>query len=212
MKTRSEKEILDLLLGFAEKNERIRAVIMNGSRVNPAVPADPFRDFDIVMIVSEVSPFENENFILPIFGEIAASEQPNSGPWPPFDADGSYYTYNMQLADGNRIDLSFYHTKRLPELLKDSLTRVLLDKDGLCPQLPPPNDSGYHLSKPDTDTYKGCCEAFFFALGSHIPKTIWRKNLPLLKFYIESWLREPLTMMLGWEIGIKTGFDKSIGK
>ena len=33
-----------------------------------------------------------------------------------------------------------------------------------------------------------------------------------MKFYIEVVLREPLIMMLEWEIGTRTGFDKSIGK
>lgn len=32
---RSEKEMMDLILGVAQKDERIRAVYMNGSRTNP---------------------------------------------------------------------------------------------------------------------------------------------------------------------------------
>ena len=43
-------------------------------------------------------------------------------------------------------------------------------------------------------------------------KTLWRKRLPLLKFFIEVDLRGPLVMMLGWEVGTRTGFDKSLGK
>ena len=41
--------------------------------------------------------------------------------------------------------------------------------------------------------------------------TIWRRKLPLLKHLIEGWLREPVVMMLGWEIGIRTGREKSLG-
>ncbi|GAH80137.1 unnamed protein product, partial [marine sediment metagenome] len=37
MKTRTEKEIIDLIIGFARNDDRIRAVLMNGSRVNPSI-------------------------------------------------------------------------------------------------------------------------------------------------------------------------------
>ena len=57
-----------------------------------------------------------------------------------------------------------------------------------------------------------CWSEFLFDLGLHIPKTIWRKELPLLKYYIEVVLRKPLVLMLGWEVGIREGFEKSAGK
>jgi aminoglycoside 6-adenylyltransferase len=37
---RSEKEMFDLIVGVAKKDERIRAVYMNGSRTNPNAPKD----------------------------------------------------------------------------------------------------------------------------------------------------------------------------
>jgi aminoglycoside 6-adenylyltransferase len=138
-------------------------------------------------------------------------EQPLIGPWPPDDADRDYHNYNIQLLDGNRIDLSFVRVTELEDLLSDSLTKVLLDKDKRIPPIPPPDERSYFISEPTCDLYNGCCTGFFFALGSHIPKTIWRKKLPLLKVFIEAWLRQTVTMMLEWEIGIRTGWDQSIG-
>jgi aminoglycoside 6-adenylyltransferase len=138
-------------------------------------------------------------------------EQPNFGPWPPDDADGSYHNYNMQFLDGNRIDLTFYSMDYLDVHSKDSLSKVLIDKDELCSHIPSTNESSYFIHKPIEANYIGCCNAFLFALGSHIPKTIWRKQLPLLKSYLEGWLRVPVRLMLSWEIGTKTGFDKSLG-
>ena len=40
---RSEKEMLDLITKTAEEDPRIRAAYLEGSRVNPNVPADIFR-------------------------------------------------------------------------------------------------------------------------------------------------------------------------
>jgi aminoglycoside 6-adenylyltransferase len=54
---RSEKEMLDLILTYARQNEDVRAVIMNGSRVNPNAKKDPFQDYDIVYLVKDVGPY-----------------------------------------------------------------------------------------------------------------------------------------------------------
>lgn len=200
-----------LILGFAEADDRIRVVLMNGSRVNPNVTPDPFQDYDIATFVTEVEPFRNEGYVVPHFGDVLVVEQPLLGPWPPADADGSYHNYNIQLLDGNRIDLSFSPVGTVEAHLTDSLTAVLLDKDMRIPSLPAPSESNYLITPPTRERYDGCCAGFFFAMGSHIPKTIWRRKLPLLKFYIEWWLREIVVMMLGWEIGVRTGWDKSLG-
>ncbi|GAH16772.1 unnamed protein product, partial [marine sediment metagenome] len=61
MKTRTEKEIIDLIIAFAQNDDRIRAVLMNGSRVNPNITKDIFQDYDIVNLVTDVEPFEDEN-------------------------------------------------------------------------------------------------------------------------------------------------------
>ena len=39
---RSEREMMNLILGTAQADERIRAVILNGSRANPNVKRDIF--------------------------------------------------------------------------------------------------------------------------------------------------------------------------
>ncbi len=43
--------MLDLIINTAKEDERIRAVIMNGSRVNPNVKRDCFQDYDIIYVV-----------------------------------------------------------------------------------------------------------------------------------------------------------------
>ena len=54
---RSEQQMLDLILDTAREDDRIRAVILNGSRTSPAAPRDPFQDFDVVYLVTDVAPF-----------------------------------------------------------------------------------------------------------------------------------------------------------
>lgn len=54
---RSEQEIMDLVLKVAKEDDRVRAVGMNGSRTNPNVPKDPFRDYDIAYLVTDMQSF-----------------------------------------------------------------------------------------------------------------------------------------------------------
>ena len=52
---RTEKEMFELILGVAKRDERVRAVYMNGSRANPNVKKDLFQDYDIVYAVMETA-------------------------------------------------------------------------------------------------------------------------------------------------------------
>jgi len=177
MKTRTEQEMLRLIVAFAESDNLIRAVLMTGSRVDPQAEPDPFRDFDIVCFVTDVEPFRSRDFVLSSLGETLVVEEPLSGPWPPHDASEEYHNYNVQFADGNRIDIVFRHTDELIRELNNSLLAVLLDKDGRVPALPSPNRSSFAPVPPTESLYWGCCTGFYFTLGSHIPKTIWRREL-----------------------------------
>ena len=211
MRSRTEKEMLDLIIDFAINDQSIRAVLMNGSRVNPNTPKDIFQDYDIINLVTDVEPFKNEKYVLSHFGETIKVQIPEDKIIPPAVGDG-HYSYNIQLVDGNRIDLSFYHIDKIEMLLKDSLTEILLDKDTIIPDMPPSNEKSYFIIEPTEKLFIDTCDEFIFGIGSHIPKTIWREELPLLKVYSEVVLRIPLIRMFEWEIGLKTGFDKSTGK
>ena len=125
---RSEQEMLELIVDTAKKDERIRAVIMNGSRANPNAPRDPFQDFDIVYVVADVAPFGHNYEWIKRFGEIMIMQMPEDMQDPPPSQDGGF-TYLMQFTDGNRIDLMIYPLAKLHERGKDSLSVILLDKD-----------------------------------------------------------------------------------
>jgi aminoglycoside 6-adenylyltransferase len=56
---RSEQEMMDLIINVAKEDERIRAVLMVGSRANPSVPKDKYQDYDIIYFVKDVTPFYN---------------------------------------------------------------------------------------------------------------------------------------------------------
>ena len=102
---RSEQQMYDLILDTARADERIRAVILNGSRANPNAPRDPFQDFDIVYLVTEVQPFVRNLEWIKRFGEMMILQLPDDM-GDPLPEDRQGYAYLMQFADGNRIDLT----------------------------------------------------------------------------------------------------------
>ena len=71
---RSEREMYQLILGYAQQDPRVRGVILNGSRANPTAKLDQFRDYDIVYLVTDVAPFK-EGDISPAFGEVLVMQR-----------------------------------------------------------------------------------------------------------------------------------------
>src|SRR4051794_32053981 len=97
--------MMDLILSTALEDERIRAVIMNGSRVNPNVEKDCFQDFDIVFVVREIQSFTLNHQWVNRFGEMMIMQMPEEMSLIPPEKDGCF-AYLMQFMDGNRIDLT----------------------------------------------------------------------------------------------------------
>jgi aminoglycoside 6-adenylyltransferase len=49
---RSEKELISQILGLANTNDLIRAVLLTGSRADPKIVKDSFQDFDVTYVFS----------------------------------------------------------------------------------------------------------------------------------------------------------------
>jgi aminoglycoside 6-adenylyltransferase len=58
---RTEIEMMELNLNTAKADERIRAVLMTGSWVNPNAKKDIFQDFDIAYIVKDIESFTSNH-------------------------------------------------------------------------------------------------------------------------------------------------------
>jgi len=207
---RSEQEMLDLILDTARNDERIRAVIMNGSRANPNAPRDPFQDFDIVYIVTDVAPFRHNFEWIERFGEIMILQMPEDMQDPPPNNDGGF-NYLMQFTDGNRIDLGIDPPAMLPELVRDSLSVLLLDKDGLIEPFPPANESDYLPMPPTAKAFADCCNEFWWVCP-YVAKGLWRAEITYAKHLQDHVVREELMKMLNWSVGVQTRFASNLGK
>lgn len=207
---RSEDEMYDLILGIAQADARIRAVILNGSRANPNAPRDRFQDFDIVYLVSEMAPFRDDPTWIDRFGERMILQTPDrmgeARPRP----DGGF-TYLMQFMDGNRIDLTLLPLDRRAELPNDSLSVLLLDKDGRLGPFPAPSERDYLPRPPTPRQFFDCCNEFWW-VSPYIAKGLWRRQIIYAHALLEQTLRTQLLHMLEWYVGIQTHFTVNPGK
>ncbi len=207
---RSEQEMLDLIINTAMKDDRIRAVVMNGSRVNPNATRDVFQDFDIVFIVTNTTPFVRNFDWIRRFGELMILQTPEDMQDPPA-AEGEFYSYLMQFTDGNRIDLGILPVSKFEERTRDSLSLLLLEKDGKIPSLPPPSELTYLPTPPTEKDFNNCCNEFWW-MCPYTAKGLWRREIIYAKCIFDDAVRDQLHKMLNWYIGMKTGFQKNPGK
>ncbi|WZY01865.1 aminoglycoside 6-adenylyltransferase [Bacillus sp. FSL W7-1360] len=215
---RSEQEMYELILGVAQEDERIRAVYMNGSRTNPKARKDMFQDYDIVYVVTDVTPFVKDQQWLSVFGEQLMMQEPDKNDQVCAHISGmnvdtnESYAFLMLFADGNRIDLRL-QTKEamLQEYGKESLTKSLLDKDRCLPAIPAPTDRDYVVKQPTTEQFFSCCNNFWWC-SQNIAKGLWRDEVPYAKYIFEQVVRVDLDEVVSWWIGWKHGFSISTGK
>jgi aminoglycoside 6-adenylyltransferase len=207
---RTEQQMLELILDTAREDDRVRAVILNGSRTNPNAPRDPFQDFDVVYVVTDVAPFRRNERWIERFGELMILQMPEDMQEPEPRDDGGY-CYLMQFADGNRIDLGLWPLDRVVELERDSLSVLLLDKDGIVAPFDPPSERDYLPRPPTPKAFADCCNEFWW-VSPYVAKGLWREEILCAKHFLDHFVREQLMKMLYWYVGVETGFCRNPGK
>jgi len=208
---RTEKEMFDLILNFARNDRRVRAVGMEGSRTNVNVPRDVFQDYDISYLVTDMASFVKDHSWVDVFGERIIMQMPEAMSLIP-PSLGNWFSYLMLFADGNRIDLKLVPVEEAQLYAgSDKLLKILMDKDGLFPALPPPSDEDYRVKRPSQQLFDDCCNEFWW-ITTYVAKGLWRREILYANHHFEAIVRPCLLLMLEWNAGIKTDFVVSVGK
>lgn len=208
---RTEKDMYQLILNFAQKDERVRIVTLEGSRTNPTIPDDKFKDYDIAYFVTDLETFKRDDTWLDVFGPRLILQKPASMTLYPHTM-GNWTPYLMLFEDGNKLDLKLipiadkedYFTK------SDGLVAVLLDKDGSCPDVMP-TDEQYWIQPPTATTYHDCNNEFWW-VSTYVAKGLVRDELLFANDHLYQFLLPQLLQMMAWEIGHRQGYTFSLGK
>ena len=208
---RSEKEMMELILSFAQKDDRIRVVGMEGSRTNIHIPKDSFQDYDISYLVTDMKSFQSNDDWLDYFGERIIMQKPEAMSLFPPEL-GNWFSYLILFEDGAKMDLKLIPLSELELYMKsDRLLTILMDKDHRVANPPVPTDQDYWIQKPSAEYFDDCCNEFWF-VSTYVSKGLCRKEILFASEHLNGILRPNLLRMIGWKVGIETNFSLSVGK
>jgi CheY-like chemotaxis protein len=176
---RTEKEMLDLILRTAKRDERIRAVQLRGSRTDPRATRDRFQDFNFWFYVEDIEPFVNYPKWVNVFGERIMLSQSN--------IDGQGVRYQMLFIDGVIMDLTLLP---IDLFYTNNEAILIISKDKpKSPHDKPKKDVNF-----DKNDFILACNMFWWNT-KNIAKGISRDELPYAAHYLNV-LREELFKML----------------
>jgi aminoglycoside 6-adenylyltransferase len=206
---RSEEEIFNQVLHIANSDDRIRAVLLTGSRADLNASKDILQDFDIVYIVTELNSFIKDRHWIDVFGQRIMLQLPDD--MTIGNKDDHTFHYLVLFKDGNRIDLTLFPVEKFTTAFKkDGPAVLLLDKDDLFKNLPF-GDTGHHIKIPSEKEFTDCCNEFWW-VSTYVAKGLWRKEITYAKEMMEVPVRAMFLKMVEWYVGIKTEFRVSFGK
>lgn len=207
---RSEKQVYDTILNFANMDERIRMVTLEGSRTNTNIPPDDFQDYDITFFVTDMQSFIKDDNWLDVFGERLILQKPED--MELFQAVEKGFSYLMLFTDDVKIDLTLLPLDLIDEYFTwDKLVKLLLDKDNRVKHPPVPTDIDYHLKKPTARMFDDCCNEFWNTT-TYVVKGLCRKEILFAIDHLNDIVRKELLRMISWSVGFEQGFGFSLGK
>ena len=210
---RNQNDIQDKIVNFARTDERIRAVLLNGSRANSNASPDKYQDFDITYVVDEVDSFIFDKSWPDRFGDRLIWQLPadmvvgKKDPEKPGE-----FTLLMLFTDGNRIDLTLQSLSDVnANYNPGSLAVALLDKDDMFTNIGLPNDSDHLVKEPTEKEFLDTCNEFWWVC-TYVAKGLARNEIIYSKEMLETVVRPTFMNVTAWYIGTETNFSVSVGK
>ncbi|MDR0298707.1 MAG: aminoglycoside 6-adenylyltransferase [Streptococcaceae bacterium] len=200
--------ILQFLLNYAESQEAVSLVWLDGSRAFGMV--DDYSDYDILFVTRNNKSYLNKA-ILPIleeeFGDIAVMQVPDNR-----DSE-KIYTLLMQFQSSLRIDLTFQtYDSFIEQPFSSSKATLLMDKDGKVENPPMVSDVDFQLKKPTEAGFQKRCNEFWW-LAPYLAKAVARGQLLQALEILNRYLRPEYAQMLGYLAGAVHDFQAvNLGK
>lgn len=210
---RTYDEIKKIILDTAYADNKIRAVLLNGSRANSKLQPDRFQDYDITYIVNQTESFIDDHHWTSVFGDKLIWQLPDEMDLYDGEQKKSFsFHYLMLFKDGNRIDLTLFPRERFEtDFIPDSLSILWLDKDKLFENIDPASDKDYWIKPPSEKEFTDSCNEFWW-VSTYVAKGLLRDNISYAKAMMEGPVRKTFMKMTEWYVGIKTKFCVSSGQ
>ncbi len=210
-------EGIDRIVDWAIAHPSIRALLLTSTRAVPHAPVDQLSDYDVILVVDAVEPWVADRGWLSDFGAVLVVY------WDPVQPDPAFginVCGNVtQYVHGLKIDFTLWPVTLLQTLVDaaalpaelDAGYRVLLDKDGLAAQLPPPTYRAYLPKAPTESEYQTWINDFLTD-APYVAKCLWRDELFPAKWCLDYDMKHVyLLKMLEWRVGVAHNWSVGVG-
>lgn len=198
-------DVLERLTEWAMQHTLVRALVLESSRAVDQAPLDALSDYDVLLVVSDMRPFIEDDTWLSAYGTPIVTFSNSLSDW---EADS--YIRMALYEDHTKIDYilcplevmrEIVERQQLPDLL-DWGYRVLLDKDGVTAELPAPTRTAYVPARPTEREYQALVEEFWWE-ATYVAKNLWRDDLMFARYNLDVVMRHDLLLrMLEWRVEI----------
>jgi len=215
MNHRSEEEMIDLLVKWVEKRDMVRAMLLTSSRANPRATLDAFSDYDVILVVQDITLYQNDDGWLGEFGSVLTVYHDPVR----LEYGCEKFTRVTQYEDGLKIDFTLWPVELLRQVVTelelppylDIGYRVLLDKDDLTAGMKPPTHTAF-IPKPPTENEYLMRVEHFLSNTSYVAKHLRRGHLMPLKFCLDYAMKlEGMREMFEWKVGITHNWSVRTG-
>jgi len=209
---RGEEEMFEQCRQIVMQDDRIRLAVLEGSRTNKNVPRDEYQDYDISFFVTEMEDFTASDDWLAVFGDRIFMQKPEDMELYAATFE-HWYSYLMYFSDGIKMDVTIIPLEDLDEYFthSDGLVEVFIDKDDLVKKPIVPTDEKYWIQKPTAREFDDCCNEFW-SVSTYVVKGLMRGEHLFALDHFNRIVRPELQRMMSWDIGVRHGFNFSLGK
>jgi aminoglycoside 6-adenylyltransferase len=199
----SEADVIERLVGWAETDPAIDALILTSSRARTDETVDALSDYDVIIAVEDAEAFARDAEWTRAYGRPVAR-------WGDEHEVHGLTTYfrGVVYEDGVKIDWTIWpyglvarvaEADALPEDL-DVGYRVLVDKDERTSGWKPATYRAHIPSPPPAAEYGALVEEFWWS-STYVAKSLWRDELIVAKFALDHDMKlGVLRRFLEWRI------------
>lgn len=191
-------EMLARIVGWAGREDNIRAVTLTGSAARGPEALDDLSDLDVELYVKDPARLLDDDSWYSQFGQVLAVEALSNQDWHP--------TRLVYLVDG-KIDFAIAADTALKETTYTTPFQVLVDKDGYAASIVTRSPNA--TSPPDAAEFLRCAN-WFSAAALMCAKSIVRDEPWMAK--VRDWdLKRHLLRMIEWDHHARHGWTYDTG-
>jgi aminoglycoside 6-adenylyltransferase len=216
-KAEQDDDVIRNLVAWADRHAEVRAMLLTSTRAVPDATLDAWSDYDVILVVADIHPFDIDRSWLNEFGEVLVAYWDPIGP---HSVTGIPQVSNVtQYASGLKIDFTLWSIEQMRRIATaptlnpglDAGYRVLLDKDRLTADLREPTYAAYIPKRPDEATYQTLVNDFFTGVP-YVAKCLLRDELLPAKWCLDYDMRDVyLRPMLEWRMECDHGWSVPAG-